>query len=179
MVDTLKIEMWKVLGFNSKEEYQEYLAKEKEYEPFVAHEKRITRQQEQSTIRTGKRLRSDRERREEAAIKQGFKNPYEQKLHHLKERGFPSIFTYEQHLAKEKFARQKGFESYAAYEEHLVKESIRTIEEQEHIVENILCSSIENVVSMIKDPESIFHDKEFIKRITTLNRKLSCDIPIT
>lgn len=160
MTETLKIEMWRVLGFHSKEEYQEYLAQEKESP---------TRRERPS---------SAWEYQKAAARMQGFETPYKQKLFQLRQRGFPSVNKHRQHIAKEKFAIKKGFKSYADYEEHLVKESIRTIEEQEYIAKNILCSSVENVISKIKDPESMFHDKEFIKRVTTLNKKLSCDINI-
>ena len=162
MTDTIKIQLWKTLGFSSKEEYLESIVKEKELEPYIEHKERITKQRQQPPI----------------WAREGFQSENDYLLYYARKKGFKSIRKYKEHLAKENFAITKGFKSYTDYEENLVKESIRTIEEQEYIVKHILCSSVKNVISKIKDPESIFRDEEFIKKITMLNKKLSCDIPI-
>ncbi len=162
MTDTIKIQLWKILGFSSKEEYLESIAKEKEPEPYIEHKERIKKQRQQPPI----------------WLREGFRSEYDYLIDYARKKGFKSVRKYKEHLAKEKFAITKGFKSYVDYEENLVKENIRTLKEQEYIAKHILCSSIKNIVSNIKDPESILRDEEFIKKITMLNKKFSCDIPI-
>lgn len=177
---TMTLSLWEIQGFKSKEDYLESIAKGKGFESLAKYEDYITR----------KNL-EEKETKPPTWARQGFGSFYEYQKHQVEEKGFESLHKYREHLDKEKgrepfskrikhmtqerIAHRKGFSSHAEYEEDIAK-LLTTITEIPGKRQK-LCDSIQEIIFDVKDPESLFNDKEFINKITALNNKLSCNIP--
>ncbi len=196
--------IWKIQGFKSEYEYLTHLAKEEgfrslehKYGEMLAKQKGFESEAEikrEALERMG--FKSYADYQDYLARKRGFKNYYDYRKHQLEKKGFVSHKEYYEHVAKLKgyssytdyykylrlrhLAIRKGFPTYDKYQEHLAKidESIKL--KKEEIKKKEVCKFLEERIVENVDPESLFAkgNIDFLKKIITLDKDLSCNIPL-